>query len=95
MILQFEKLVQNFKLKRVGGASKGHQLTPLVKAYKIQRHEKSSNSKIYRKIGSISRPINECYLNKRNHSRCLYKFEPDLSYLDRRPLIQLGVKSDE
>ena len=26
---QFEKLVQNFKLKRVGGAHKGHQLTPL------------------------------------------------------------------
>ena len=29
MISQFEKLVQNFEVKRVGGAPKGHQLTPL------------------------------------------------------------------
>ena len=27
---QFEKLVQNFKLKRVGGAPKGHPFAPLV-----------------------------------------------------------------
>ena len=29
MISQFEKLVQNFEVKSVGGAPKGHQLTPL------------------------------------------------------------------
>ena len=27
---QFEKLIQNFELKKVGGAPKDHQLTPLV-----------------------------------------------------------------
>ena len=30
MTSQFGELVQNFELKRVRGAHKGHQLTPLI-----------------------------------------------------------------
>ena len=32
----FEKLVQNFELKRIGGAPKGHQLTPLRKSIQVR-----------------------------------------------------------
>ena len=36
MISQFEKLVQNFKLKRVGGAPKDRQLTPLSRPSRLE-----------------------------------------------------------
>jgi len=29
--IYFEEIVQNFELKRIGGALKGHQLTPPIK----------------------------------------------------------------
>ena len=34
----FGEVVQNFELKSVGGASKGHQLTPLMKSnFQVKR----------------------------------------------------------
>ena len=65
----FGEVVQNFELKRVGGAPKGHQLTPLMKK---QFSSKKGNSKFdVSSLSSLS-----CY-------SCMVSTDKQQSYPDK------------